>query len=366
MKRRESFGSILRRSSSRTSAVILLYLLLLLPGLTAFAESEPASHSGLGGPGDAVQTLLASPDLWADLKDKTQPLDKVLDRVHVRSYRVPYAPGRKLFVTEYFTLRSVLRRPARAAIFLTGPEFRGSFWGIPVTGYNGPEMAAQRGFFAFTFDYEGVGESHHPPDGSQINHLTEVAPVRRLIDLVRVFRRVQQVDLIGEGYGAEIASQLADEPERVRSVVMSVVVYKNFHPESPPLFTPGFEALLRNSPGGYWQPFFYDLTLAFSPNQELRDYVMATQPGDYPTGPWLHYLDFDLPFIDAENAAVPGLVIAGQFDPFPAPGDMEELAADWGGGGSLVVIPGSVHVPRIEAEPIAAQYFGALFDFIDD
>ncbi len=52
-------------------------------------------------------------------------------------------------------------------------------------------------------------------------------------------------------------------------------------------------------------------------------------------------------------------------DPFPAAGDPAELADDWGGGADLVLIEGSFHVPRIEAPEIAAQYFEALFDFID-
>ena len=366
MEKREAVWRIVRSRSSQSSALVLLYLLLVLLSSAAFAEETTAPLSDFGGTGDAVASLVESPALWADLKDRSLPLGKALDRVHSRSYRVPYAPGRSLFVTEFFTLSSVLRQPARAAVFLTGPEFRGNFWSIPVEGYNGPEMAAQRGFFAYTFDYEGVGESYLPEDGSEINYQTQTAPVRTLIDRVRQSRQVDRVDLIGEGYGAEIAGQLADEPERVRSVTMSTTTYKNFNPSfAALLFTEEFELFLRSHPNGYWQPFFLDQTLANSPNEELREYVWATQPGVYPTGPILQVWDFALPTIDAVAAEVPGLVIAGEFDPIPAPGDMEELAADWGGGATLVVVPGSGHVPRIEAQEAAEQYFEALFDFID-
>jgi len=226
-------------------------------------------------------------------------------------------------------------------------------------------MAARRGFFAYTFDYVGVGESYLPADGSQINYLTQAVTTRKLVDYIRRSRHVRKVDLIGEGYGVEVASVLADEPWRIRSVTMTVIVYKSFDPAVLPFFSPQLEAFLRNSPNGYWQPNFLAQTLAHTPIQEVSDYVLATQLGSYPTGPWLQIFDFPLPVIDAPAAAVPGLVIIGDQDPFPAPGDSAELAADWGNNTNLITIAGSFHVPRIEAPDIADQYFEALFDFID-
>ncbi len=312
----------------------------------------------------AAAVLLFTTIFCAQPATATDP-DDFLYEVHSISHRVWVAPGQRLFVTAHFTLASLLREPARAAIFLTGPEFRGNFWNIPVEGYNGPAMAAKRGFIAYTFDYFGVGRSYVPEDGSQVNHLTQVGPTRRLIDFVRFFWRVDTVDLIGEGYGAEVASELADEPQRVRSVTMSVVTYQDYSPGILAFFSPDFEAFLRSFEDGYFEPDFLDLTLAFSPDQELRDYVFATQPGSYPTGPALAFWDLPQPIINAPAAVVPGLVIMGEFDPFPAPGDSEALVADWGGGASLVEIRGSYHAPRIEAPEIADQYFEALFDFID-
>ncbi len=291
--------------------------------------------------------------------------DDILYRVYSIKHRLPVGNGQSLSVTAHFSLASLLREPARGAVFLTGPDFRGSFWSIPVEGYNGPAMAAKRGFVAYTFDYLGVGESTLPADGSQINVMTQVGPTRKLIDFVRYFWGVETVDLVGEGYGAEIASELADEPGRVRSVTMSVVTYENYDAGILGFFSPEFEAFLRSFEDGYFEPDFLDLTLMFSPVQELRDYVLATQPGSYPTGPALAFWDSPLPIIDAPAAEVPGLVVIGQFDPFPAPGDSAALAADWGAGANLVVIPNAFHVPRIEAPEVAEQYFEALFDFID-
>ncbi len=291
--------------------------------------------------------------------------DHILYKVHSVSHRLPVAPGQSLFVTAHFTLASLFRQPARGALFLTGPEFRGNFWTIPVEGYNGPAMAAKRGFVAYTYDYIGAGESTIPADGTQINYLTQVGPARKLIDFMRFFWGVDTVDLIGEGYGAEIASELADEPERVRSVTLTVVAYEDYDPGILAFLSPEFEAFLRSFEDGYYEPDFLELTLAFSPVQELRDYVFATQLGSYPTGPALQFWDFPPPIINAVAAEVPGLVIIGALDPFPAPGDSAALAADWGGGATLVSIANSFHVPRIEAPEIADQYFEALFDFID-
>ncbi len=292
--------------------------------------------------------------------------DDVLYEVHTFDHWVRVGRGKKIRVTAHFTVASLLREPARAAVFLTGPEFRGDFWSIPVEGYNGPAMAAQRGFIAYTYDYVGVGQSFLPEDGSEINYLSQVRPARKLINFIRFFWGVDKVDLIGEGYGAEIASELADEPQRVRSVTMSTVTYQNYDEGILFFFNSDFEGFLRSFEDGYYEPDFLPLTLQFSPDQELRDYVFATQPGSYPTGPALTFWDMPGQLIDAAAAEVPGLVIMGEFDPFPAAGDSEALATDWGGGASLVTIRGGVHVPRIEAPEIADQYFEALFDFIDN
>lgn len=291
--------------------------------------------------------------------------DAELYEVHTFDHQVRVGAGNEIRVTAHFTLAALLREPARAALFLTGPEFRGNFWSIPVEGYNGPAMAAKRGFIAYTYDYVGVGESSLPEDGSEINYLTQVKPARKLIKFIRSFWGVDKVDLIGEGYGAEIASELADEPQWVRSVTMSTVTYQTYSAGILGFFNSDFEAFLRSFEDGYFEPAFLDLTLQFSPDQELRDYVFATQQGSYPTGPALTFWDMPGQLIDAAAAQVPGLVIMGEFDPFPAAGDSAALAADWGGGASLVTIYGGVHVPRIEAPEIADQYFEALFDFID-
>lgn len=356
-------------SSPRRFIAITTTLVLLLVGSTPIIAGQPspvAAKSSERAFVDPLPGFLSSPGLAEALENESLPLLKTLDRVHSFSYHFPIDRRKTISVTEYFTLRSVLRRPARAALFLTGPEFRGNFWTIPVEGYNGPEMVAKKGFFAYTFDYVGVGDSYRPEDGSKVNYLTQVPAVRKLVDFIRRSRRVARVDLVGEGYGAEIAAQLADEPQRIRSVAMSVITYKTLSQEILPFYSPELEAFLRGQPDGYWQVPFLDLTLQHSTNEALREYVFQTQ-GDqfFPTGPALQYWDFGYPIIDAEAATVPGLIIAGELDPFPAAGDMDELAQDWGGGAKLVVILGAYHVPRIESEEVVAQYYQALFAFLE-
>lgn len=359
---RTGAGAPRRSSKLRWWIGCFAVLSLLLAPQPGRAGSEAADP--VGGV-DPLESLLESSQLWQDLGDTSKSWNEVLDQVYSFSYEIPYAPGQALFVTEHLTLRSVLRRPARAVVFFPGPSFRGSFWSIPVDGYNLTEMAARRGFFAFTFDYVGVGESYLPPDGSQATSAANVAPARKLIDFVRHWRGVDRVDLAGEGFGLPIAATLAAEPERVRSVVLSTPSYRDLSPAVLAFFSPLFEAFLRGQPDGYWTPNTYPQTLLFSPDDELRSWVLETQPGVYPTGQALQFWDVGLPYFDPTVAAAPALVIKGELDAFPAPGDVESLVDEWAGGAQLVVILGAHHVPRIEAEEIAAQYVDALFAFID-
>ena len=362
----------MHKNDTRAAACFLAAGLILTFLATPLAAAElgtgKLANGRLAGIEDPAAALFASPDFWEALGAPNKSLDDVLDKVYALEHYVPVGDSQTIYMTEFFTLRSWLRWPRRAMFLLTGPEFRGSFETIPVEGYDVHNMAARRGFFVYAVDYLGVGESTIPPDGSTINYLTQVDPIRAVIDIVRLFRAVPRVDLVGGGYGGEIASQLAADPERVRSVVLSTMFYKNLKPEILDFLSPQLEAFLRSHADGYWEPFFLPLTLQASTDQDLIDYVFATQAGTYPTGPTLEYFDFGLPIFDPTVARVPALIVEAELDPFPAPGDMAELAADWGGDeplGQLLTIPGAFHVPRIEAPEIAQQFFDALFDFID-
>lgn len=353
-----------KQHTSPTALVLGLLLLLLAPAVLA---GQTTLENKTSGNADPVWDFFESEALWAALRDESQPLKKTLNEVHRKSYFVPFAPGKKLFVTEYFTVQSLLREPARAVIFLTAAEYRGSFWDIPGEGRSGPAMAAERGFFAYTIDSLGMGKSHRPEDGSKVAGLDNAKAVSELIDRIRRSRQVDRVNLVGEGFGGEVAAALADDPERVGSMVLSSLWYKEFSPSFAAFaLSPGFEAFLRSHPDGYWVPNFVETTLLATPDQDIRDYVFATQQDlEVATGPYLQYIDPGLPVINATAAKVPALIITAEFNPFPAPGDMDELTADWGGGASLVVLEGSFHVSRIETPEIAERYFQEMFDFLD-
>lgn len=355
------------RKSLRVVLFAATTLCLLLGSVLGYAEESTHAQASETKPTDPLLDFFSSQEEWEKLADPTQPLDKTLNRVHKLRHFVSYAPGEKIFVTEYFTLRSVLRQPARAVIFLTAAEYRGSFWDIPVSGYSAPAMAAERGFFAYTIDYIGMGGSHRPGGGSGLDFLRNAEAVSKLVDRVRRSRRVDKVDLVGEGFGGEVAAALADDSMRIRSVFLSSVWYKEFsEPFRAAFINPAFEAFLRSRPDGYWIPNFVARTLAWTDNQEIRDYVFSTQQDlEVPTGPFLQLFEPGLPIIDAVAARVPALIVSPEFNPFPAPGDMAKLATEWGGGASLVILQGSFHASRIEGPEIAGEYFQQLFNFID-
>jgi len=299
------------------------------------------------------------------LREPAQSLAELLDEVHKEEFLLPYAPEKKIFVTEYYTLRSLLRQPGRAAIFLTAFEYRGNFWDIPIDDRNGPSMAARRGFFAYTTDYLGIGESYRPGDGRKVNYLTNAEAVSTLIDFVRRARKVDRVDLIGEGHGCEVAGALAADAERIRSVVLSTWYYKELGTVTK-IMTPEFKAFLESQPRGYWVPNVMALTLSHVEDQEIRNYVFASQKDlEVPTGPFLQLFGESALASSVKAARVPALILHPEFGGWPAPGDMKNLERDWGGGATLVALPNSYHASRLEDAQISQRYFQELFDFVD-
>ncbi len=294
-----------------------------------------------------------------------QSLDEILDEVHKASFLLPYAPGKSIFVTEYYTVRSLLRQPARAAIFLTAMEYRGSFWDVPVEGRNALDMAARRGFFAYTTDWLGLGGSYRPPDGTKIDYRTNAGPVSELVDHIRRSRKVDKIDLVGEGHGGEVVSVLASDSDRIRSVVMTNLYYSEQGPAKA-LFTPQFKDFLESAPAGYRVFNPMEMTLFHVQDQEIRDYVFASQKDlEVPVGPFLEFYGPGPLTTTAKKSRVSALIISPEFNGWAAPGDMENLEADWAGGAKLVTLAGNYHVSRMEAPEIAERYFRELFGFLD-
>ncbi len=358
--------SWIQKANRSLLLLAVLAFITLAPPLAAERGSAPAPRldgAGFEGLVDPAKAFFESAELHNLLTGSRKSLDDVLNTVYTLEHHVPIGDGRTLYVTEHFTLRSWFRFPHRAALMLTGPEFQGStFWSIPFEGYNGTEMMARRGFFAFTPDYVGTGNSYKPADGSDIDFRTQVEPMQTLLRYIRFFRWVPRIDLLGEGYGGEVATQLAADRHRVKSCVLSVMVYKDLLPQE--LVSPEWAAFLASFPDGYFVPPFYDITFGLAA-PEIQDWLFATQPDLYPTGPfWI--LFEGLPYFDPGVARVPGLVIAAANEIVAGPTDAADLAADYGtGGADLVVLSQGFHAVRIEPRPAAGEYWDAVFDFID-
>ncbi len=341
-------------------------------GTSPTASPDPSTgkswhldSAGFEDVADPAPVLLASPEIAGALAAHGERLSFLPDRVYHLEHQVPIGGGRHLKIDEYFTLEAWHRWPRRAALMLGGPVTRGSYWSIPAPGYDGTAMAAERGFFAFTVDYLGVGDSTRPADGNAITFEDQVEALRHLLRYIRFFRSVPQVDVIAESIGGAMATQLAADTDRVRRCTITTVLYKTLAHQL--IVSPEWTAFLDAFPDGYTQnpPESYDPFLAASPNEELRRYTYESQPGAYPAAPF-RWLAQGLPYFDPGAARAPGLVLVGKNDFVPGPDDPRELAAAYGAGGAeLIVLDSAGHVPRLESEGNAGQYWSEVWKFLD-
>jgi pimeloyl-ACP methyl ester carboxylesterase len=109
----------------------------------------------------------------------------------------------------------------------------------------------------------------------------QTAALAEAIDRYRAVRGIERVDLLGESWGGAIASQLAAEPERVRSCVIVSAAYRTPTPTlDAAARAPGQRAMLDGIPDGYlpigleiWGPL-----LAPCP-PTVREWAIADQVG---------------------------------------------------------------------------------------
>ncbi len=363
----------LKQSKSVFAAFFVVFAFVFAAGsVAADAQHDigatrfeiPQTFAGVADPAAALFERLKGEQKTLESAGNTRALDEWLDQVRTLHHRVPVQGGYEVAMIETFTLRSWLRRPHRAVVLLAGSAFRANHFSIEANGYNGAAMIAQRSGFAFAVDYIGVGDSTRPADGHIATYELQRESVRQLINYIRVFRAVPKVDLVGEGYGASIAFELAADGARVRSATGSSMIYREVGAASP-LADPGFVGILEASPDGYFfLPGEGSLIFMQGAPQEALDFVAATQGGTYPIDNFLVALE--RPFFDPTRARAPGLVIHGSRDPIGLSSDIENLAAEYGrSGATLAVNPDAGHAPRIERPEIAGWYWSTLFDFID-
>ncbi len=275
-------------------------------------------------------------------------------RCTASSTRCRSAAAASLAVTETFTLRSWLRPQHRAVIFLCGSVFRGNHFSIPVAGYDGSAMVAQRAGFAFTVDYLGVGGSTLPADGRTATYEAQREAARILVSYIRFFRLVPKVDLVGDGFGGAMAAELAADGARVRSAAMSAMIYREVN--GGPLSDPAFIALLEVLARRLFLRARRQLADLHDRRAAGRARLRDRHPGrQLPDRQFLAAAD--RPFFDPSQAQAPGLVFYGPNDFIAVAADVADLAAEYGASGAtLAVNPGAGHAPRTEGPAIAAWY----------
>lgn len=344
-------------------------LALALVAAVSPAEEQPAFppdpaeqlFAGLGLPG-----WTAAPDAEA-LDAAGVGLRQTLTVDHV----IPLPEGRRLYVQETFTPEAFLAESVerRAVLFLCGSVFRGNHWSLPAEGYDGPAMVARSGSFAYTVDYLGVGQSTRPAHGRDAGFDQNLDALRHLLESLRTLRAIGGVDLVGAGFGGSLAMRLGRDPELVRSVVVSAMLYGE--PADGPLADPAFLAMLRSRPDGYFFiPGSASLQFMDGAPEVARHYVQRTQGGFYPVGVFLAATRED--HVRPQEVRVPGLVIYGPHDRIAPEDDIRRLARDWGAGvpGSagayFVLHPEAGHAPRAESPEVAAWYWRQVLDFLHD
>ncbi len=333
----------------------------MLVGAAVAASPRPGSGDGAGFEAitDPARELFSLPEPWAPLLSEGAEPEQVLDTVVALEHEVPIAGGDTLRLHERFTLRSWLRRPRRAVLFLGGTAMNARGWTVPVDGYNGPEMAAERGMFAFTVDYLGAGDHYKPgADARESTFERNQEALQVVVRYIRFFRAVARLDLVGESWGGAHATQLAADTERIRSCTMSSMSYKQ---TNPAFLSPEFIGFLKSLKDNYLppDPMIIEAVTAGAP-AEVKDYLRQTQTGPFLSSQLWQLIE-GMPHFDPGVAGVPGLVISGTMEA----GDGRALANDYGSEAQFFEIPGSGHAPRLTSPDNARGYWQRVFQFID-
>jgi pimeloyl-ACP methyl ester carboxylesterase len=295
------------------------------------------------------------------------------DLVFTLEHSIPVSTGATLHVVEKFSLASVLRPQRRAILMLPATLVTNVIWNAEVPSapddFNALDRAAREGFFAFTLDWEGYGESSHPPDGFDVTAERLLAASAALVKWIRLHRFVKKVDLMGSSLGSSLAVALGGknspmDHHRIGHVVLTAHVYKNATPfANETLFSPESMAFLLSAPNGYvaTAPAVYAIITAFS-EPEVFTYCELNCPGTYAVGPTLE--GFDLPVFAASKGRAPLLQFWGDNDLITPLSDAQQFQSEYGGPAELVVLPGGGHVPHWEA--VRETFWEQTFDFLAD
>lgn len=331
---------------------------------------------------EALSTPVVPPEVvWAFLHPSTLT-PAALDQVRHYEHKVPIGGGKQIAMTETYTLRSWLRFPHRAMLMIPAQGSKRSVYNAPFDGYDGGAILASDGFFAFSADPQGTGDSAQPANGLTVTYDSETADYFKALDYIRLTRLVGRVDVFGEEIGGGVAMQMAADSTRVRSCVAASMIWKTGSDFFNAAFnSPEFKAAVFGSPDGYFQTFpelYFNVLAGATP--ALASWFTSSQVGRYASGTYQQ--DFDRLFAggswyDPTKAEVPGLLIRGEFDPNNPFSDVVALANAYGsapahgfghhttGPMDIAVIEGGSHIVRVDAAPRGTQFWQIVLGFVD-
>jgi alpha-beta hydrolase superfamily lysophospholipase len=323
-------------------------------------------------PEDAQQPSFAAlrPDFPPEVRASLTAAGSQLDRVINLEYDVPVGPNRWIHVHESFTPRAWIRHPRRAVLLLAGTPTTGDFYNIPFAGYAGRELLAAQGYFAFAADPEGAGQSSYPENGFSATTDAQVAAITKVIDYIRHARLLPRVDVYGEAEGGWAATELCADGDRVRSCLLSSMLFRTGTDFFNAVFgSPEFRALILGAPAGYLTTtpdLYFNVISGSSP--EVADWIQTHMPGRYAMGQIAEAV-MHMPSYDPTHARVPGLIIRGEQDQNAPASDTADLAAAYGsatgaGPAEVVSIAGARMIPRIEPPPHNDQFWAAVLEFL--
>lgn len=305
-----------------------------------------------------------------------------LDQVRHFEHRVNVGGGKQIGMTETYTLRSWLHLPHRAVLMIPAQGSKRSVYNAPFPGYDGGAILAGEGFFTFTADPQGTGDSFQPADGFTVTYASETSDYLKAVDYVRLTRLVGRVDVMGEEIGGGVAMQMAADSTRVRSCVAASMIWRTGSDFFNAAFnSPEFKGAVFGAPDHYFQTFpelYFNVLAGAAP--DMAAWFTSTQVGRYAAGTYKE--DFDRlfaggAFYDPTKAEVPGLLIRGENDPNNPLSDVVALANAYGsnpahgwghhttGPAEIAVIEGGSHIVRVDAPPIGTQFWDIVLEFLD-
>ena len=277
------------------------------------------------------------------------------DYVFEFEYSIPVSEDASLHLLEKFTVKSLFSRDRKAVLMLPPTLTSNIFYDADIDdlgSYNVLKRMAKAGYFAFAVSYEGYGESSMPSDGRTVTFERTLSEIGFLVEVIRIARFTDKVDLIGGSMGAALAVALGSDGgpipyAHIGRIVLTSMPYRNFSPfVEEEVFTPEFEEYLQSLSYIETGPEMYAPVAALA-TPEAAVWINTNFPGVYATGPTLE--GFDLPMWPAELGRVPALQIYGELDIIHTMEDVAAFQSEYGGSVSLMVVEGGGHSPFFEA-----------------